>query len=110
MIASENYTSLSVMQAVGSVLTNKNMPKVIQSPVLCGCEHVDTVEQLAIDRAKELFGAQPPMSSRTRFASQYGVYIAALQPGDCVLVWIWPKEVISPMGCISTSAQTLIAS
>ncbi len=86
MIASENYTSLGVMQAVGSVLTNKYAEGYPGRRYYGGCEHVDVVEQLAIDRAKELFGAeaanvQPHSGSQANTA----VYLSALQPGDIVL-------------------------
>ncbi len=86
MIASENYTSLGVMHAVGSVLTNKYAEGYPGRRYYGGCEHVDTVEQLAIDRAKQLFGAeaanvQPHSGSQANTA----VYLANLQPGDCVL-------------------------
>lgn len=86
MIASENYTSLSVMQAVGSVLTNKYAEGYPGRRYYGGCEHVDVVEQLAIDRAKELFGAdaanvQPHSGSQANTA----VYLSVLQPGDTVL-------------------------
>ncbi len=86
MIASENYTSLSVMQAVGSVLTNKYAEGYPGRRYYGGCEFVDVVEQLAIDRAKELFGAdaanvQPHSGSQANTA----VYLSVLQPGDTVL-------------------------
>ena len=86
MIASENYTSPAVMQAVGSVLTNKYAEGYPGRRYYGGCEFVDVVEQLAIDRAKELFGAehanvQPHSGSQANTA----VYIAALEPGDTVL-------------------------
>ena len=58
LIASENYTSAAVMEAVGSVLTNKYAEGLPGRRYYGGCEFVDKVEQLAIDRAKELFGAQ----------------------------------------------------
>ena len=58
MIASENYTSPAVMQAVGSVLTNKYAEGYPGRRYYGGCEFVDVIEQLAIDRAKELFGAE----------------------------------------------------
>jgi glycine hydroxymethyltransferase len=82
MIASENYTSYAVMQAVGSVLTNKYAEGYPGRRYYGGCEHVDVVEQLAIDRAKELFGAeaanvQPHSGSQANTA----VYLSALQPG-----------------------------
>jgi glycine hydroxymethyltransferase len=86
MIASENYTSPAVMQAVGSVLTNKYAEGYPGKRYYGGCEYVDVVETLAIDRAKELFGAehanvQPHSGSQANTA----VYISALQPGDVVL-------------------------
>lgn len=86
MIASENYTSPAVMQAVGSVLTNKYAEGYPGRRYYGGCEFVDVVETLAIDRAKELFGAehanvQPHSGSQANTA----VYISALQPGDVVL-------------------------
>ncbi len=58
MIASENYTSPAVMQAVGSVLTNKYAEGYPGRRYYGGCEHVDVVEDLARDRAKQLFGAE----------------------------------------------------
>jgi len=86
MIASENYTSPAVMQAVGSVLTNKYAEGYPGKRYYGGCEYVDVVEQLAIDRAKQLFGAefanvQPHSGSQANTA----IYLAALQPGDTVL-------------------------
>ncbi|MFO0790413.1 MAG: serine hydroxymethyltransferase [Pirellulales bacterium] len=86
MIASENYTSPAVMQAAGSVLTNKYAEGYPGRRYYGGCEYVDVVEQLAIDRAKQLFGAefanvQPHSGSQANTA----IYLAALQPGDTVL-------------------------
>jgi glycine hydroxymethyltransferase len=86
MIASENYTSPAVMQAAGSVLTNKYAEGYPGKRYYGGCEHVDVVEQLAIDRAKQLFGAefanvQPHSGSQANTA----IYLAALQPGDTIL-------------------------
>lgn len=86
LIASENYTSPRVMQAQGSQLTNKYAEGYPGKRYYGGCEYVDIVEQLAIDRAKELFGAdyanvQPHSGSQANFA----VYTALLQPGDTVL-------------------------
>jgi glycine hydroxymethyltransferase len=86
MIASENYTSFPVMQAVGSVLTNKYAEGYPGRRYYGGCEHVDVVETIAIDRAKELFGAehanvQPHSGSQANMA----VYLSQLQPGDVVL-------------------------
>ena len=86
MIASENYTSPAVMQAVGSVLTNKYAEGYPGRRYYGGCEHVDVVETLARDRAKQLFGAehanvQPHSGSQANMA----VYLTAVQPGDTVL-------------------------
>ena len=86
MIASENYTSHAVMQAVGSVLTNKYAEGYPGRRYYGGCEHVDVVEQLARERACQLFGAehanvQPHSGSQANMA----VYLTLLQPGDTVL-------------------------
>jgi len=86
LIASENYTSPAVMQAQGSVLTNKYAEGYPGKRYYGGCEFVDIAEQLAIDRAKELFGAdyanvQPHAGSQANSA----VFQALLQPGDTVL-------------------------
>ena len=86
LIASDNYTSPRVMQAQGSQLTNKYAEGYPGKRYYGGCEYVDIVEQLAIDRAKELFGAdyanvQPHSGSQANFA----VYTALLEPGDTVL-------------------------
>jgi RpiB/LacA/LacB family sugar-phosphate isomerase len=86
LIASENFTSHAVMQAQGSVLTNKYAEGYPRKRWYGGCEHVDTVEQLAIDRAKRLFGAehanvQPHSGSGANMA----VYFAFLKPGDRML-------------------------
>ena len=86
MIASENYTSPAIMQAVGSVLTNKYAEGYPGRRYYGGCEHVDVVETLARDRAKQLFGAehanvQPHSGSQANLA----VYLTAVQPGDTVL-------------------------
>ena len=86
LIASENYTSPRVMEAQGSQLTNKYAEGYPGKRYYGGCEHVDVIEQLAIDRAKELFGAgyanvQPHSGSQANAA----VYFALCQPGDTVL-------------------------
>ncbi len=86
MIASENYTSPAVMQAAGSVLTNKYAEGYPGRRYYGGCEYVDVVEDLARDRAKELFGAefanvQPHSGSQANMA----VYLGLLEPGDTVL-------------------------
>lgn len=86
MIASENYTSPAVLQAAGSVLTNKYAEGYPGRRYYGGCQYVDVVEQLAIDRAKQLFAAefanvQPHSGSQANTA----IYMAALEPGDTVL-------------------------
>ena len=86
MIASENIVSKAVMQAQGSVLTNKYAEGYPGKRYYGGCEYVDVVEQLAIDRAKELFGAeyanvQPHSGAQANTA----VYFALLNPGDTIL-------------------------
>ena len=86
LIASENFTWPSVLEAVGSVPTNKYAEGYPGKRYYGGCEVVDEIEQLAIDRAKELFGAehanvQPHAGAPTNMA----VYMAVLQPGDTIL-------------------------
>ena len=86
LIASENYTSPVVMEAQGTSLTNKYAEGYPGKRYYGGCEHVDVVEQMAIDRAKELFGAdyanvQPHSGSQANAA----VYMALCQPGDTIL-------------------------
>ncbi len=86
LIASENYTSPRVMQAVGSVLTNKYAEGYPYKRYYGGCENVDKVEQLAINRAKQLFGAdyanvQPHSGSQANAAA----YLALLSTGDTIL-------------------------
>tara|TARA_B100001248_G_scaffold241598_1_gene208365 strand:- start:39173 stop:40441 length:1269 start_codon:yes stop_codon:yes gene_type:complete len=86
LIASENFTYPAALEAAGSVLTNKYAEGYPKKRYYGGCEYVDTVEQLAIDRVKELFGAehanvQPHSGSQANI----GVYLATLQPGDKIL-------------------------
>lgn len=86
LIASENYTSAAVLEAAGTVLTNKYAEGYPGRRYYGGCEHVDLVENLARDRAKQLFGAehanvQPHAGSQANMA----VYMTLLQPGDTVL-------------------------
>ena len=86
LIASENNVSLRVLEAQGSVLTNKYAEGYPGKRYYGGCEYVDVVEQLAIDRAKELFGAdyanvQPHSGSQANGA----VYLALCQPGDTIM-------------------------
>ena len=86
LIASENYTSAAVSEAVGSVLTNKYAEGLPGKRYYGGCEHVDTVERLAIDRAKELFGAQHVnVQPHSGASANQAVYYSCLEPGDTVL-------------------------
>jgi glycine hydroxymethyltransferase len=86
LIASENFTSLAILEAAGSVLTNKYAEGYPSRRWYGGCEHVDDAEAIAIERAKKIFGAehvnvQPHSGSQANMA----VYFALLQPGDTVL-------------------------
>ena len=86
LIASENFASQAVMQAQGSLLTNKYAEGLPSKRYYGGCEHVDAIEELAISRAKELFGAawanvQPHSGAQANFA----VFLALLQPGDTIM-------------------------
>lgn len=86
LIASENFTSPAVMQAQGSILTNKYAEGYPAKRYYGGCEYVDVVETLAIERAKKIFGAehanvQPHSGAQANMA----VYVALVQPGDTVL-------------------------
>jgi glycine hydroxymethyltransferase len=86
LIASENFASLAVMEAQGSVLTNKYAEGLPHKRYYGGCEHVDAIEELAIKRAMQLFGAawanvQPHSGAQANFA----VFLALLQPGDTIL-------------------------
>ena len=86
MIASENHVSEAVMEAQGSVMTNKYAEGYPGERYYGGCQHMDTVENLAIDRAKELFGAdhvnvQPHSGTQANM----GVYFATLEPGDKIM-------------------------
>jgi glycine hydroxymethyltransferase len=86
LIASENYASRAVMEAQGSVMTNKYAEGYPGKRYYGGCEHVDTAERLAIERAKALFGAehanvQPHSGTQANMA----VYLAMLKPGDVIL-------------------------
>lgn len=86
LIASENFTSPAVLAAQGSVLTNKYAEGLPRKRYYGGCEHIDRIEQLAIDRAKQLFGAahanvQPHSGAQANFA----VFLALLEPGDTIM-------------------------
>ena len=85
LIASENFASRAVMEAQGSVLTNKYAEGLPNKRYYGGCEHVDAIEELAIERAKQLFGAawanvQPHSGAQANFA----VFLALLKPGDTI--------------------------
>lgn len=86
LIASENFVSEAVLEAMGSVLTNKYAEGYPGKRFYGGCEHVDVVEQIALDRAKEIFGAehanvQPHSGAQANLA----VYLATVKPGDTIL-------------------------
>ncbi len=86
LIASENFTSRAVMQAQGSVLTNKYAEGLPHKRYYGGCEHVDAIEELAIERAKKLFSAdwanvQPHSGAQANFA----VFLALLKPGETIM-------------------------
>ncbi|TFL13344.1 serine hydroxymethyltransferase [Pusillimonas caeni] len=86
LIASENYTSPAVMQAQGTQLTNKYAEGYPGKRYYGGCEYVDIVEQLAIDRLKKLFGAEAAnVQPNSGSQANQGVYMAVLKPGDTVL-------------------------
>ncbi len=86
LIASENYTSPAVMQAQGTQLTNKYAEGYPGKRYYGGCEYVDIVEQLAIDRLKQIFGAEAAnVQPNSGSQANQGVYMAVLQPGDTVL-------------------------
>src|SRR5512145_312801 len=86
LIASENFVSEAVLEALGSVMTNKYAEGYPGKRYYGGCEYVDVAEQLAIDRCRKLFGAehvnvQPHSGSQANMA----VYFSVLQPGDTIL-------------------------
>ncbi|HKZ34676.1 MAG TPA: serine hydroxymethyltransferase, partial [Patescibacteria group bacterium] len=86
LIASENYVSEAVLEATGSILTNKYAEGYPSKRYYGGCEVVDIAEQLAIERAKKLFGAehanvQPYSGTNPNF----GVYVAICEPGDTIM-------------------------
>jgi glycine hydroxymethyltransferase len=86
LIASENFTSLSVLEAMGSVLTNKYAEGYPAKRWYGGCENADVVEQLAIDRAKQLFGAEHAnVQPHSGTSANIAVFMAVLEPGDKIL-------------------------
>src|SRR5437764_4300678 len=85
LIASENFTSMQVMQAMGSVMTNKYAEGYPGRRYYGGCEVVDKSEQLAIDRAKEIFGvAYANVQPHSGAQANAAVMLAILQPGDTI--------------------------
>ncbi len=86
LIASENYTSPAVMEAQGSQLTNKYAEGYPGKRYYGGCEHVDVVEQLAIDRLKQIFGAEAAnVQPNSGSQANQGVFFAVLKPGDTIM-------------------------
>src|ERR1700684_3017586 len=86
LIASENYTSPAVMEAQGSQLTNKYAEGYPGKRYYGGCEFVDVVEQLAIDRVKQLFGAEAAnVQPNSGSQANQGVFFAMLKPGDTIM-------------------------
>src|SRR5664279_4756790 len=86
LIASENYASPAVMAAQGSQLTNKYAEGYPGKRYYGGCEFVDIAEQIAIDRAKELFGAEAAnVQPHSGAQANQAVFFAALKPGDTIL-------------------------
>src|SRR5271168_3058747 len=86
LIASENYASAAVMAAQGSVLTNKYAAGYPGRRYYGGCEFVDVVEQLAVDRLRKLFGAERAnVQPHSGAQANMSVFLAALQPGDTIM-------------------------
>ena len=86
MIASENHVSPAVLEAQGSVLTNKYAEGYPGGRYYAGCEHADTIESLAVERAKELWGAEHVnVQPHSGTQANMGVYLAVLDPGDRIL-------------------------
>ena len=86
LIASENFVSMAVLEAAGSVLTNKYAEGYPGKRYYGGCEFVDVAESLAIDRAKQLFGAEHVnVQPHSGAQANMSVYVAMLKPGDTIL-------------------------
>lgn len=86
MIASENHTSRAVIEAMGTVLTDKYAEGYPGRRYYCGNEHMDEIEQLAIDRARQLFGCEHAnVQPHSGTSANIGVYLAALNPGDKIM-------------------------
>ena len=114
LIASENFVSRAVMQASGSVLTNKYSEGYPGKRYYEGCETIDEVESLAADRATALFGAEHAnVQSHSGAQANMGAYFGLLKPGDKVLGMRLDQGAISPTarrstspGCSTTSLPT----
>src|SRR5580658_2401249 len=86
LIASENFVSEAVLEAVGSVMTNKYAEGLPGKRYYGGCEYVDVAENLAIDRAKKLFGAEHAnVQAHSGSQANQAVYLTVLKPGDTIL-------------------------
>ncbi len=86
LIASENHVSAAVLAALGTVLTDKYSEGYPGKRYYCGCENIDTIEQLCIDRAKKLFGAEHAnVQPHCGTSANLAVYMAALKPGDKIM-------------------------
>ena len=86
LIASENHVSIPVLKALGSVLTDKYAEGYPSRRWYCGCGEVDKVEQIAIDRAKKLFGAEHAnVQPHSGTSANMAVYLAAIKPGDKIM-------------------------
>lgn len=92
LIASENYASPAVMAAQGSQLTNKYAEGYPGKRYYGGCEHVDVVEQLAIDRLKKIYGAEAAnVQPHSGAQANQAVFFAFLKPGDTIMDSRWPR-------------------
>jgi len=86
LIASENHASPAVLRAMGTVLTDKYAEGYPDKRYYCGCEHVDDIEQIALERAAKLFGAEHAnVQPHSGTSANLGVYLAALKPGDKIM-------------------------
>ena len=95
LIASENYASKRVLEAQGSVLTNKYAEGYPNKRYYGGCEHVDGAETLAIERAKTLFNAKfANVQPHSGASANAAVFLALMEPGDTFLVWLLIKAAI----------------
>src|SRR5690554_135695 len=86
LIASENHVSTPVLEATGTMLTDKYAEGYPQRRWYCGCENMDVIEQIAIDRAKELFGAEHAnVQPHSGTSANLAVYLTALKPGEKIM-------------------------